>query len=179
MTSAQILGGGIGRKLWVPPNWDAIMSKMRSEGRDIPSIDRDLRDIWHSRGGGGNAVPGGSCNPGGGGRTKTGKYLMPEDISWCRNFSRFQEKELFSLLKRFRKACPNGEMGKKELTELFEHCFPLADGNKVSGIAFEVMDVTRTSKLDYKVELIIHIQGVQNFGLHLHFEQKIRNWREF
>jgi hypothetical protein len=35
------------------------------------------------------------------GKTKTGKYLMPDDLTWCRKYTRFKEKDLLRSVRSF------------------------------------------------------------------------------
>ena len=97
------------RKEWVPPNWDEIMTKIKEEGRDASSIDRDLGEINKD-----NLEDG----------KETGKYLMPEDIKWCRLRTKFSERDLFVWFKRFRKQVPKGRIPVKGVFALFNMAFP-------------------------------------------------------
>ena len=91
-----------------------------------------------------------------GGRKKTGKYLMPEDVAWCRKNSRFPEKDLIKLLKRFRDTCgPKGEMNKSNLSDMFKVSFPLSDNpEELAEAAFEALDREKKEKLDFKASSV-------------------------
>ncbi len=128
------------KKEWVPKDWDKIMENLKKEGRDVASIDADLKDICH----GAKEL----------GRSKTGKYLMPEDIKWCRQHARFSEKDLLKWFRRFRERCPKGVMNEKIFKELFKEAFPTADVEVVSGVVFEVFD-NEKKELDFKVSIWI------------------------
>ena len=126
------------RREWNSPNWDRIMEELKEEGRDLATIDKDLQEISHSR-------------DQSHGKTRTGKYLMPEDIGWCRKYTRFKERQLLQLLKKYRARCPDGKMGREDLSEMIRVAFPLADGETFADIFFEIYDVEMEGILDFKV----------------------------
>ena len=68
----------------MPDDWDQILEALKKEGRDIAAIDADLREICRVQTA----------------RHETGKYLMPEDLRWCRDHSQFPEKDLLKWFKR-------------------------------------------------------------------------------
>ncbi len=124
------------KKEWVPPDWDQIMEKMKEEGRDLATIDADLKEISRTQ----------QLE-----RTKTGKYLMPEDITWCRKRTRFKEKDLLNWFRRFRTECPKGELAKTEMEKLFKVAFPISNGEFFVEIVYELLDPDEQNALDFKV----------------------------
>ena len=128
------------QKEWIPEDWDKIMTEMKEKGTDAASTERDLREISKSM----NAHRV---------RKKTGKYLMPEDVTWCKNNARFKEKDLIGLLKRFRQKCPNGEMNRKAFAEMFKFCFPISNAEAFTEIIFEFIDPDGKERLDFKVKV--------------------------
>ncbi len=127
------------KREWVPPDWDKIVQQLKAEGRDVASIDADLKDICHGSGAEDVALK------------KTGKYLMPDDMLWCRKHARFREKDLLKWFRRFREKCPKGTMNKAVFGELFKSAFPMADTEVITDIVFEVFDSENKEKLDFKV----------------------------
>ena len=125
------------KREWVPPDWDEIMEKMKEEGRDVATIDNDLKDISKMN----TAAE----------KNKTGKYLMPEDIKWCRNRTRFKEKDLLNLFRRFRSESPKGEMNKEQMRKLFKECFPISDEFAFVDAVYEILDPEKEEALDFKV----------------------------
>ena len=125
------------KKEWVPKDWDKIMEQLKEEGRDLATIDADLKEICHGQ----QDL----------GRKKTGKYLMPDDMRWCRKHARFSEKDLLKWFRRFREKCPKGVMGRKTFMELYKLAFPGADVDVVADITFEVFGAEKTDELDFKV----------------------------
>ncbi len=102
-------------------------------------------------------------------RKTTGKYLMPDDIQWCRKHARFREKDLLKWFRRFRERCPKGTMNQEEFKPLFKSAFPVADVDLVSEIVFEVFDPEGKQKLDFK-EFLIPIDAVNC----RQFDEKLR-----
>ena len=70
------------KRQWMPPNWSHLLAEMKVNGTDGASLDKALGEISRNR------DRGAAC------KGKTGKYLMPEDLAWCRKNSRFSEREL-------------------------------------------------------------------------------------
>ena len=125
------------KKEWMPHDWDNILEQLKEEGRDLASIDADLKEICH--GSSGTT------------KKKTGKYLMPEDILWCRKHARFAERDLLKWFRRYRTKCPSGDLNIAQFKELYKVPFPMAEVDIVAGIIFEVYDEEKAGKLDFKV----------------------------
>ena len=128
------------KKEWVPPDWEQMLAKLKEEGRDISAIDNDLKDINKV----GKEV----------GRTKTGKYLMPDDLRWCRKSTKFGEKDVLKWFRKFRGGCSQkGEIGKEAFKGLFLSAFPLGDADIFADAIFEVfeMETREEEGLDFKV----------------------------
>lgn len=123
---------------WMPHDWDRIMADLRKEGRDIASIDADLKEICRQ-----------STREFG--RTQTGKYLMPDDITWCRKHSRFSERDMLKWFRRYRQKCPKGSMSREAFQDLFRTVFPLSSTDVVADIVFEAYDAEKSGELDFKV----------------------------
>ena len=124
------------KKEWHPPDWEQTMEKLREEGRDNAAIDADLKEISHQEDVG---------------RLKTGKYLMPEDLAWCRKYTKFREKLLLKWFRKFRGECPQGTMNKEQLKTLFNMGFPVGDGDVFADIVFDILDTEGEEELDFKV----------------------------
>lgn len=144
------------KKNWLPENWGDLMKEMKDNGTDAASLDKALQEISRNRDS--------HC-----GKTKTGKYLMPEDVMWCRKNSKFKEKELLRLLKRFRAECVKGEMNKAQMAALFKTSFPYSDGEALAEVAFTIVDKDKTEKLDFK-DFVVIIDAINAKEL----EDKIR-----
>jgi hypothetical protein len=126
------------RREWMPPDWEKVMEELKAEGRDLASIDADLKEICQGE----REVK----------RTTTGKYLMPEDLTWCRKHARFKEKETLRWFRKFRSSCrSDGTMSKKSFRELFKVAFPLADDEIMAEIVYELFDLKDKDQLDFKV----------------------------
>lgn len=123
------------KREWQPPDWEKTLENLKVEGRDLASIDNDLKEISHGREKE---------------RKKTGKYLMPEDLSWCRKHCRFKEKDLLKWFRRFREECPLGTMDKAQFCKLFKTAFPLAEEDEMAEVAFMLLDVEEEGGLDFK-----------------------------
>ncbi|TRY61456.1 hypothetical protein TCAL_06680 [Tigriopus californicus] len=123
------------KREWQPPDWEKTLENLKVEGRDLASIDNDLKEISHGREKG---------------RKKTGKYLMPEDLSWCRKHCRFKEKDLLKWFRRFREECPLGTMDKDQFSKLFKTAFPLAEEEEMAELAFHFMEQEGEGGLDFK-----------------------------
>ena len=80
-------------------------------------------------------------------RTKTGKYLHENDMSWCKKFTHFDQKEIIKWFKRFRQLTPKGKMTKPELTKAYDKMF-IGNGKVFSELIF---DSYQTEFLDFKV----------------------------
>ncbi len=125
------------RKEWVPPDWDKTLELMKAEGRDISSIDHALKDITKQKDEE---------------RSKTGKYLMPNDLAWCRKYTRFKEKDLLAYLKKFRQASPKGDMNRAEFETLFKKAFPGAQNPEdFINAVFDQLPESQKDKMDFKV----------------------------
>jgi hypothetical protein len=122
------------KREWHPPDWERILQTMKEEGRDAASIDADLRELSQTRDYA---------------RKKTGKYLMPEDLAWCRKHSRFRERDMLTWFKRYRAESPSGAMNRTEFGQLFKAAFPFSDVDAVASIIFELFD---SEGLDFKVQ---------------------------
>ena len=79
---------------------------------------------------------------------------MPEDVAWCRNNTKFKEKDLLKLLKRFRAKCVKGEMNKDHFAELYKKSYPLGNPEDAAEAVFEALDPDRKEKLDFKERII-------------------------
>ena len=127
------------KKEWQPPDWENIMRNMKEQGRDLASIDADLKAISQSRSDMG--------------KKKTGKYLMPEDLSWCRKHTKFSERQLLKWFKKFRAACSNGQMEGEQFCNLFVGAYPWANVDKVMDIIGEIFLSDEQTELDFKVSM--------------------------
>ncbi len=120
----------------MPQDWDRILERLKEEGRDIAAIDADLREI---------------CRIRESSKLDTGKYLMPEDLRWCRKHAQFSERDLLKWFRRFREKCPRGALDVATFKELFSISFPVADLDLVAEIVYEVCDQGKTGRLDFTV----------------------------
>ena len=126
------------KKEWQPPDWEKTMEKLKEEGRDAASIDQELKTLGHSS----DMMM----------KTRTGKYLMPEDLAWCRKFTKFREKDLLKWFRRFRKeiADSKGEMSAEEFKRLFSVAFPQGDAEIFRQQAWSVL-TPNGEEFDFKV----------------------------
>ena len=126
------------KKEWQPPDWEQTLKKMKEEGMDIASIDADLKDITKQQE---LAM------------TKTGKYMMPDDIQWCRKHTKFKEKDLLNWFRKFRAESPTGVMSKAQFKTLFQLAFPVCEPEVMADTVFEIFQQGEEVKdgLDFKV----------------------------
>ena len=80
-------------------------------------------------------------------RAKTGKYLHENDMSWCKKFTHFDQKDIIKWFKRFRQLSPKGKMTKHELAKAYDKMF-IGNGKIFSELIF---DSYKTEYLDFKV----------------------------
>ena len=124
------------KKEWMPPNWDQIMNEMKKEGRDVASLDADLARISKET----NDE-----------QKDTGKYLMEEDIVWCRGRTKFCQRDLIHWFKIFRKECnAKGKVKPEQIAKLFKIGFPAADEDAVVNAVHMVYERRQLSALDFK-----------------------------
>ena len=119
---------------WLPPNWEKIMKDLKKQGRDVKSTDLNLASLGREQE-----------------KVKTGKYLMPSDIFWCRSRSTFSEKALVNWHKMFRKECDEktGKISSDGIVNLFKFAFPLAEADKLIPAMKETIFASSDS-LDFK-----------------------------
>ena len=104
------------KREWMPPNWDKILVDLKKEGKDIKSTDINLAKLGHEQA-----------------KDDTGKYLMQEDILWCRSRSSFSEKSLIKWHKMFKNECDDksGKISPIGLANLFKFGFPFVESESL------------------------------------------------
>lgn len=132
------------KKEWIPPNWEKILARLKDEGRDIASIDAGLREIqkeqFQSKNEGEDSVT----------SKRTGKYLMPEDIEWCRLRTKFGEKDLLHWFRKFRSESNKGQLNAEGMKRLFPSAFPLGNAETFAEIVYKCLDIKKENRLDFK-----------------------------
>ena len=90
------------------------------------------------------------------GNVESNEYLTEDDLNFCKNNTKYTEKEVKSWYSSFKKDCPSGVLTKEKFIDVYKLFFPRGDAEKFCNHVFRTFDTDKNGEINF-VEFLLAI----------------------
>ena len=90
------------------------------------------------------------------GNCESNEYLTKEDLEYCKTHTRYDEEEIKTWYKNFKKDCPAGVLTKDKFTDVYKLFFPRGNAENFCNHVFRTFDTDKNGEINF-VEFLVAI----------------------